>query len=739
MVFITASAETLGIVDGILKELDANPASVSAIRIFPLKYADAAAAVKLLSAIFKPEDLKPRFPGEPPIKPSDTAVKVNTAADDRTNSIVVAAPTETLAAIEQILTRLDADPSSISETKIVSLVNADAVATAKLITAVYKTDEAKPSNNPYVLLATAKPPGVDQTGIHVNAVADDRTNSVVITAPSETLKGILDILKTLDGNPATSSTIKVFQLKFADATAVTKLITTIFKSDESPGGGNSNSATAAGAAAVAKVAGVSEQEAKVTVSAASDDRTNTVVISAPVETMKIVEQIIKDLDSNPAADQTIFIYKLKNGQSLDLEPVLNAVFGNTSGVGSGQRQSRPQQGLSSLSSGFSSSGSGFGSSAGSGGFGASSGSGFGATGGLGRTTAGQSGLSQSTGVSYGGGASAGLSQSAARTAGELAGQVSIVAEPDTNSLIISTAAKYMDRVKQVIDELDKPVPQVLIKVLIAEVTHDNSVDAGVDWSILDQRASGKGLALASTFGSPNTGVAISLLEDNLTATLHALAVAGKVDVLSRPYILASDNQLATITIGSEVPIITDSRVDALGGQINTVQYRDIGIILNVTPHINPDGLVICDVAPEVSATSDQNVPISSTVNAPVFSLRSANTRVGIKDGQTIVIGGLMQDQKTQTINKIPFLGDIPGLGVFFSRTQVMKTKTELLFFITPHVALAPERLLPMSQDELKGTRLTPRAVEPGMYDEHMRGLQRGGPSTLPTTSDSMHN
>jgi general secretion pathway protein D len=723
--FVTAAADTLLVVDGILKELDANPASVSAIRIFPLKYADAAAAVKLLSAIFKPEDLKPRFPGEPPLaRSSELSAKVNAGADDRTNSVVVAAPTETLTAIEDILNKLDSDPSSISETKVIPLLNADAVATAKLITAVYKPEDTKaPPASPYLQISV-KPPGVDQTGIHINAVADDRTNSLVITAPTETLKGILDIVKTLDGNPASSSTIKVFQLKFADAEAAVKLITTIFKSDEAPGSAN----IATGVAPVAKVQGVSEQASKIKVSAAADDRTNTLVVSAPMETMRIVEGIIRDLDSNPAADQAIFIYKLKNGQSQDLEPVLNAVFGNsTSSTGSGQRPYRTQQISSSSNTGLSG-GSAFGS-------GSMSRSGRG----LGQGLPGPGNASLNTiGGSYASSNSpaASLSQSAAHAAGELSGQVSIVAESDTNSLIISTAAKYMDRVKAVIDELDRPVPQVLIKVLIAEVSHDNSEDLGVDFSVLNQRASGNGEKAGTNFDAPAVtgGLVVSFLEKNVSMTLRALATAGKLDVLSRPYILASDNQLASITVGQEVPFITDTRTTDLGQTINTIQYQDIGIILNVTPHINNEGLVILDVAPEISQLTGTTVPISEVVNAPVFAKRSAQSRVGIRDGQTIVIGGLMEDRKTSTVQKVPILGDIPLLGQLFRRTQISKTKTELLIFLTPHVAQQPDALKPMSADEMKGTTLTPRAVGPGTFEDHMRGMQRGAtqPTSLPT-------
>jgi len=124
-------------------------------------------------------------------------------------------------------------------------------------------------------------------------------------------------------------------------------------------------------------------------------------------------------------------------------------------------------------------------------------------------------------------------------------------------------------------------------------------------------------------------------------------------VLSRPYLLASDNQLASILIGQSVPFINDTRITESGQQINTVVYRDIGLSLNVTPHINPDGVVIMDVIPEVSQLTSQTVPISDTTSAPVIAKRSAESRIAVNDGQTIVIGGLMEDRKTSAVSKVP--------------------------------------------------------------------------------------
>ena len=281
-----------------------------------------------------------------------------------------------------------------------------------------------------------------------------------------------------------------------------------------------------------------------------------------------------------------------------------------------------------------------------------------------------------------------------------------------------------------------------LKVLVAEVTHDDSADLGLDFSILNRRPNGQGNTISSNLGnaSQTTGLVISMLEDKLNVTLHALATTGKLDVLSRPYILASDNQLASITVGNEVPFITNTRITDTGQQINTIQYQDVGIILNVTPHINPDGLVIMDVSPEISQLTGTTVPISAGVSAPVIAKRSAESRVGVKTGQTIVIGGLMEDRKTSTVLKIPLLGDIPLLGAIFSRTQVTKSKTELLIFLTPHVAQQPDLLQEATEQEKQGLQLAPKAVGPGKFDEHLNGLDRGAmPFTRPSDAErSLH-
>jgi general secretion pathway protein D len=292
-------------------------------------------------------------------------------------------------------------------------------------------------------------------------------------------------------------------------------------------------------------------------------------------------------------------------------------------------------------------------------------------------------------------------------------------------------------VKEIIAELDRAVPQVLIKVLIAEVTLDKSFDLGTEFSILDFGADTYGQKIDTKFGLVDMkgGITVNLLRKNLSATLAALQSVGKVNVLSRPYILGSNNQTASITVGQKVPIITASRETDLGSTVNTITYEDIGIILEVTPQINPDGLVTLTVKPEISSLTASTVAISEKVRAPVYSKRSAISRVAIPDGQTIVIGGLMQDEKLDEIKKVPLLGNIPILEHLFSRKTTSNTKTELLIFLTPHVSSNPDSLAELSEGTLEGSTIK-KSGAPELFDQHLGEMGKRGPKAESTIQKS---
>jgi general secretion pathway protein D len=178
-----------------------------------------------------------------------------------------------------------------------------------------------------------------------------------------------------------------------------------------------------------------------------------------------------------------------------------------------------------------------------------------------------------------------------------------------------------------------------------------------------------------------------------------------VNILSRPSILARNNQEAVIVVGQSIPLITSSQITEAGQTINTVQYQDVGIILRVTPFITSSRTVEMIVSPEISSLSSQTVPISNTVNAPVINKTSAETVVVTPDATTVVIGGMMQKQTTSSINKVPILGDIPLLGYAFRHTVKADQKTELLIFLTPYIVEGTGRLKSLSTNELDRTDL----------------------------------
>ncbi len=587
--------------------------------------------------------------------------------------------------------------------------------------------------------------------------ANQGSNTLVVTDTSSNIRRLVQIIAALDQHRESVTDVIVRHLTNANAASAATLINNIYKQDATtaanqqggggrgggfarffgpggPGGGGPGGGTAASTDDSAAITGK--------VNASSDDRTNTIVVSGPTAVLPSISRILDQIDKDQTIDTTFFVYNMKNGQAVDVEPVLNTLFGNsTSGSSSNNNRGSTSSTLSG--GGFTS---GFGGSSGGGGGGR--GGGGGSSGGLGGSSsfAGAGGSNSRNGSNNntnnrGGTTTGGSRSSSANSANsamaDLQGQVFVVANSDTNSLLITTKTALRPEVMKILTELDRPVPQVLIKVLIAEVTHNDTDDIGLQLSALDQRLSGNGIVAGTDFGvsSATGGLKIGLVEQNASATLEALATNNKLDVLSRPYILTSDNQEASMIVGQEVPIITNSQVTSLGQTINSVSYQNVGIILDVTPHINPDGMVTLDIAPQVSQLdSGSGVPISSNVNAPVFDIRAAQSRVGVEDGKTIVIGGLMQDQRTQTVQKIPLLGDIPYLGMLFKRTTNTKVKTELLIFLTPHVAQGPDALPGMSKDEERGTKLVPNAVSPGTFQDQMRGLERGAATTRPDVS-----
>lgn len=341
------------------------------------------------------------------------------------------------------------------------------------------------------------------------------------------------------------------------------------------------------------------------------------------------------------------------------------------------------------------------------------------------------------------------------------GDALISVDPETRQIIVVTDDETNLRIKEVVTSLDKPRAQVLIKVVFLEVTHTDGLDFGIEGGTRKELGTVGTGAFANAFGMSSLGVNATNIAQNALGqniqnfaptppgaglyqlfasdyqvTLRAIAQAGKAEVLSRPSILARNNQPATISLGQQVPLVSNTRFDAVNGQINTVTYQNVGIILRVTPFITEDGMVEMIVSPETSQLADRSqwVPISAGALAPVINSRLADTVVVVPDAVTVIIGGLMENQLNVTESKIPILGDIPWLGNAFKRKQKQNIKTELMIFLTPYIVPAATQLASLTAAERALSTLKPKSISEQELDRVLNTLPTKG--TTPNSKKS---
>lgn len=289
------------------------------------------------------------------------------------------------------------------------------------------------------------------------------------------------------------------------------------------------------------------------------------------------------------------------------------------------------------------------------------------------------------------------------TAAELEGDITVTAYEDINAIIIKSSPGAYLALLETIKKLDIPPKQVLIEVLIAEVTLTDNEELGIEWLLKSSGPktvvggySAGGVGLESDTLNPVVGelpagyFGYVIDPTKFIGLINAFASYGKVNVLSSPHILALDNKEAKIEIGDEIPIATGLNTSATGTNVGTtlvssgqIQYKTAGTILTVTPHISEKGKVTLKVNQEYSGPGESQEVAGQKF--PAFFTRKAQTTGIVQDGHTLVIGGLISETKTNTRSGIPFLSKIPILGYLFGSTSHNVRRTELLVMVTPHV------------------------------------------------------
>jgi len=467
-------------------------------------------------------------------------------------------------------------------------------------------------------------------------------NTIIITDVQSNIQRLMKILRQIDQAGA-GQQISVVPLQYADASKLVTLLTNLFKTT---------------APARPQQPGASEKQPVIV----ADDRTSTIVMLAnEVDTLRI-KQLIAMIDKEtPRGKGKIQVYYCEHANAEDLAKVLQEIPSQQAGAGAA-----------------------------------------------------------------GGAGGAPGAPSKGPTAVVL-GKVQINADKATNSLVIMADKEDYEVVEAVIKKLDIPRSMVYIESLIMEVNATKSLDLGVQWQLFDQTNvnnqnvvyGGKFTGATGPLNPTNAlgaGLAVGVLTEpftfggitlsNITAIINAVKADTDFRILSTPQILTTDNEEARITVGENRPFQTRATTDVSGGTYESFEYRDVGKILKITPHVSEGRNVRLKLSLEVTSL-DRLASVATTFTRPVTQKRTIDTTVLVQDNHTVVIGGLIDDNRSNTDTKVPGLGDIPLLGWLFKTQSDSDQKQNLYVFLTPRVVKSPEEA-----DKILSEKQQPPMLQP---------------------------
>ncbi len=647
---VGASIEDMATVEGLIARLDTDPTDVGlAVQVFSLLKADARRVATTVQGIYRE--------GTP-----GSTLPITVTADERMNAIIVSAGEADARRIGELVKKLDTDQvARVSEIRVFGLRYAKAESLSSILTAALNTKptpltEQSPNAQSVLQFITRSQEGRELvTSALKEAVLitpDPRVNSLIVSAPVDYMGLLEQIITRLDDASHQKAKIKVFNLTNADARQTAELLTGMFRMTQAPGvvGGNSRSIQYTLVKPVAHAAGGGQTEREVASAVLGSEEQSALSVSVDPRTNSLLVGGTEDY----VALVSQIIDSLDSSEAQERKSEVYRL-----------RNSQAQEVATAVRSFLETE---------------------------------QARVTKALGAE-----AVGSSQRV------LEREIAVVAEPVSNTLLLSASPRYFDDIHKLIEELDQPQPQVLIQVLIAEVSLDNSLDLGLEWTYNSiPFAAGIQLSeakwIASGFSSAVTGGDYNFL-------FRALEEKGRLEVLSRPQIVTADNKAAVINVGQQVPLITDSRVTERGDTINSFKYENVGVNLRVTPRIAPDGFVKLEVGTTNSTISSSTVQVNQNAEVPIINQRVASTTVSVQSGQSILIGGLIGTSDDKRVRKVPFLGDIPVLGYLFRSNRNRQERRELLILLTPQILAKAEQhpretdLRTITDEQLRKSRI----------------------------------
>jgi general secretion pathway protein D len=638
--------EALEVIKQLIEKLDQPVSPQTELRIFPLKRANANAARTTIAGAF--------------VARGGLSPEVQVVADIPTNSLIVRAAPNDMREVELLIRQLESESQAVLQTRLFKLRFTLATDLAGTLQSAISAAVGGFQRKSAVLELV----GVDRekheiirSGLltDVQIVPDPHTNTLVVTAPPESMELVAALIAELDV-PTAVAQIKVFRVFNADATALANLLRTLFPPQ--PAG--------------AQLAGAEGETTLVPLRFSVDVRTNSIIATGSRGDLAIVEALLLRLDEEEVRQRVNTVYRLKNAPAVDVARSINDFL---------RSERQLQLAAPGVLSPFQ----------------------------------------------------------------QIEAEVVVVPEPVSNALIISATPRFFPDIMELVEKLDELPPQVIIQALIVEVElgrlEEFGAEFGLQDSVLFDRSvvtaasitpgfnfnnaplgnSGSAASLATkdnigtqglthfSLGRMNTelgygGLVFAASSQNLSILLRALQDRRQLRVLARPQIMTLDNQPAFIQVGKRVPRIIGTRFYA-GTQFNAVELEPVGLILSVTPRISPDGTVVMQVDAEKSelGPESEGIPVSisggEVIRSPSVNVTTAQTTVSAGDGETIVIGGLITKYNTFGSRRIPYLADIPLIGRLFRMDLARERRSELLIILTPRVVRNPEDAERIKQQE----------------------------------------
>jgi type II secretion system protein D len=663
-ILVAGRQESVQAVIDLAQQLDRPVRPETQFRIFRLRHAPADQVAQTVSSFYEDR--------------AGLGTRVRVSTDFRSNSLIVEASPRDMAEVSELVAQLDTSHAEAqSEIRVFKLKNTLATELATIlqnaitgqaygvravgqvgVAAAAQQQQQQERKSAVLRFVTINEKGrrTVSSGILTDAVitADARSNSLLVTASPDSMPLIAALIEELDQLPTAEAQIKVFTLVNGDAQDMAEMLQAIFGQQQQ---------VAAQQVAIRTGAQPGES-ALVPLRFAVDIRTNSIIASGTAGDLALVEAILLRLDGTEVRARMNRVFRLKNSPANDVANALNEFL-------------RSERQLLQIAPGVVS------------------------------------------------------------AFEQIEREVVIVPEPVSNSLIVSATPRFYEDVIRLVEELDARPPMVMIQVLIAELSLGNTDEFGVelglqDSILFDRSVAGTGTlagtnipgflfnttdplgnsnsaaALAQSDrigtqgitnfslgrGSPELGfggLVLSASSESVSVLIRALRESRRLEILSRPQIMTMDNMMAQILVGQEVPTISGTQFTDLGGQINTITWREVGLILTVTPRISPDRLVVMEIDATKSEVGPEaeGIPVSvsqgQVIRAPRINTTSARTVISAADGETVVLGGLITKTKAHTQRKVPVLGDIPLVGRLFRYDAMRDNRTELLIIMTPHI------------------------------------------------------